>query len=164
MSIAKEHCYRKMSIIYPLGNLYRLRANTWWLMQRLDALFWHRYCDSRTLNEIFSIMNKKMFVTINDYQRIVGMIEIAAMRTKIPEAIERLLTNLKGAHMLPQENISGDIITMNSKARLTELCNGKEIEITVTYPQEADNLKKKISVFSTVGIALLGSRVGDIVS
>ena len=111
-----------------------------------------------------SIMNKKMFVTINDYQRIVGMIDIAAMRTKIPEAIDRLLTNLKGARMLPQENISGDIITMNSKARLTELCNGKEIEITVTYPQEADNLKKKISVFSTVGIALLGSRVGDIVS
>lgn len=105
-----------------------------------------------------------MIVTINDYQRIVGMIEIAAIRTKIPEAIDRLLTNLKGARMLPQENISGDIITMNSKARLTELCNGKEIEITVTYPQEADNLKNKISVFSTVGIALLGSRVGDIVS
>lgn len=111
-----------------------------------------------------SIMNKRMFVTLNDYQRILGMIEIAAMRTKLPDAVDRLLTNLKGARMLPQENISGDIITMNSRSRLTELSSGKEIEITVTYPHDADNLLKKISVFSPIGIALLGSRVGDTVS
>ena len=109
-------------------------------------------------------MNKKMFVTINDYQRIIGMIEIAAMQTKIPEAIDRLLTNLKGARMLPQENISGDIVTMNSSALLTELSSQKKVEITVTYPHEADNLLKRISVFSPIGIALLGSKVGDIVS
>jgi len=109
-------------------------------------------------------MNKKIFVTINDYQRIIGMIEIASMRSKIPDAVDRLVTNLKCARMLPQENISGDIITMNSSARLTELASGKEIEITVTYPQESDNLLKKVSVLSPIGIALLGSRVGDIVS
>ena len=80
-------------------------------------------------------MNKKIFVTINDYQRIIGMIEIASMRSKIPDAVDRLVTNLKCARMLPQENISGDIITMNSSARLTELASGKEIEITVTYPK-----------------------------
>jgi regulator of nucleoside diphosphate kinase len=109
-------------------------------------------------------MNKRIFVTINDYQRIIGMIELASMRSKIPNDVDRLVTNLKCARMLPQENISGDIITMNSSARLTELSGGKEIEITVTYPQEADNLLKKVSVLSPIGIALLGSRVGDIVS
>ena len=109
-------------------------------------------------------MNKRIFVTLNDYQRIIGMIEFAAMRTKIPDAVDSLLTNLKGARMLPQENISEDIITMNSRARLTELSSGKEIEITVTYPQDADNLLKKISVFSPIGMTLLGSKVGDIVS
>lgn len=111
-----------------------------------------------------TIMNKRMFVTINDYNRIIGMIEIAGMQTKIPDAVDRLLTNLKGARMLPRENISRDIITMNSRARLTELSSGKEIEITVTYPQDADNSLKKISVFSSIGIALLGSSVGDTVS
>ena len=109
-------------------------------------------------------MNKRIFVTLNDYQRIIGMIEFAAMRTKIPDAVDGLLTNLKGARMLPQENISADIITMNSRARLTELSSGKEIEITVTYPQDADNLLKKISVFSPIGMTLLGSKVGDVVS
>ena len=109
-------------------------------------------------------MNKRIFVTLNDYQRIIGMIEFAAMRTKIPDAVDSLLTNLKGARMLPQENISEDIITMNSRARLTELSSGKEIEITVTYPQDADNLLKKISVFSPIGMTLLGAKVGDIVS
>jgi regulator of nucleoside diphosphate kinase len=114
--------------------------------------------------KIFSIMNKRIFVTLNDYQRIIGMIEFAAMRTKIPDAVDSLLTNLKGARMLPQENISEDIITMNSRARLTELSSGKEIEITVTYPQDADNILKKISVFSPIGITLLGAKVGDVVS
>jgi regulator of nucleoside diphosphate kinase len=109
-------------------------------------------------------MNKRMFVTINDYQRIIGMIEIASMRSKIPDDVDRLVTNLKCARMLPQENISRDIITMNSSARLTELSSGKEIELTVTYPQESDNLLKRVSVLSPIGVALLGSRVGDIVS
>ena len=105
-----------------------------------------------------------MFVTINDYQRIIGMIELAAMRTRVPEAVDHLLTNLKGARMLPQENISVDIITMNSSALLTDLSSGKEIELTVTYPLDADNLSKKVSVFSPIGTALFGSRVGDVVS
>jgi len=109
-------------------------------------------------------MNTRMFVTINDYERITDMIESASRHAKIPVAVDRLLTNLRSARMLPQENISGDIITMNSRARLTELSSGKEVEITVTYPEDADNLSKKISVFSPIGIALLGSKVGDTVS
>lgn len=105
-----------------------------------------------------------MFVTINDYDRITGMIENASRHAKIPATVDRLLTNLRGARMLPQENISQDIITMNSRARLTELSSGKEVEIAVTYPQDADNLLNKVSVFSPIGIVLLGSKVGDTVS
>lgn len=109
-------------------------------------------------------LHKKMFITFNDYQRILGLIELASLRNKTPEVVEKLMHEIKAAKMLAQENISKDIITMNSRALLTDLASGKSIEITVTYPQDADNLQRKVSVFSTIGLALLGSRVGDIVS
>ena len=48
-----------------------------------------------------------MFVTINDYQRIIGMIEIAAMRTKIPDAVDRLLTSLKRRAHAPARKYIG---------------------------------------------------------
>lgn len=111
-----------------------------------------------------SALQKKMFITFNDYQRILGLIELASLRSKTPDVVEKLVQEMKGAKMLPQENISKDIITMNSKALLTDLSSGKSIEITVTYPQDADHLHRRVSVFSPIGLALLGSRVGDIVS
>jgi regulator of nucleoside diphosphate kinase len=36
--------------------------------------------------------------------------------------------------------------------------------VTLTYPDEADNRKMKISVFSPIGVALLGCQEGDIAS
>ena len=109
-------------------------------------------------------MSKRIFVTINDYDRVMGMVEIAAMRHKIPEAVDRLITKLGGACLLPQENISTDIVTMNSRVLVTKLPSNEEIDITVTYPQDANNLLKKISVFSPIGTALIGAKVGDVVS
>jgi regulator of nucleoside diphosphate kinase len=107
---------------------------------------------------------KRIFITINDYERIMGMIENAALQSKLPDTIEQFVTRLRGAHVLPQENISTDIVTMNSRVQMTKVDSNDKFEITITYPQEANNLVKKISVFSPIGIALLGSKVGDVVS
>jgi regulator of nucleoside diphosphate kinase len=110
------------------------------------------------------MMDKAMFITIRDHERIMGLITSIATKTKLADSVDRLLTNLKKARVLPPENISGDIITMNSRACLKEIVSGRKIEITVTYPQDANTTANKVSVFSTIGIALLGSRAGDIVS
>jgi regulator of nucleoside diphosphate kinase len=66
--------------------------------------------------------------------------------------------------MLPQERISERVITMNSRVLLKEMSNGRETEVTITYPQDEDNIERKVSVFTAIGIALLGRQVGDIVS
>ena len=107
---------------------------------------------------------KRMFVTINDYKRIVGLIEFASLKSKMPELADHILKALKYAQLLPAENISSDVITMNSRVQLTDMSSGRKIDMTVTYPEDADGRQRKISLFSPIGVALLGCRVGDVAS
>jgi len=111
-----------------------------------------------------TVMERKMIITINDYQRLIGLIEFASLTGKMPDIISNLYKGLVNAKMLPQANISSDVVTMNSRILLRDILNEKEADVTITYPQEADNRERKISVLSSIGVALLGRRVGDIVS
>lgn|SRR5687768_3957640 len=109
-------------------------------------------------------MEKTMFITVNDYQRITGLIEFAALQNKNREIADRLMKELKYAKTFPQDKISDNIVTMNSRVLLRDVASGREVEVTITYPQDADSKEQKISVFSTIGVALLGCREGDITS
>ena len=109
-------------------------------------------------------MESKKVITVNDYQRLTGLLEFAALKTRMPEIASRLAKALLEAKRLPSESISANIITMNSKVLLKDTSSQREAELTITYPKDADNRERKISVFSTIGIALLGERVGDVVS
>lgn len=105
-----------------------------------------------------------MLITINDYQRLNGIIEFASLKKKMPEIVNRLLKQFKVAQMLSQETISGDVITMNSRVLVKDLVSGREAEITITYPHDAGNREGKVSIFSPIGVALLGRKVGDNIS
>lgn len=108
-------------------------------------------------------MERKIFVTINDYQRLIGLIEFSSIKRRNPEIVDRLLRDLKTAKMLPQENISSKIITMNSRVLLRELLTGREKEITIAYPHDANSKEGRVSVLSDAGAALLGRQEGDVV-
>ena len=109
-------------------------------------------------------MEKKIVITTNDYRRLTGLIEFGSSKTKMPEMIAGLYKELAGAKMLPPESIAGNIITMNSRVLLKDVFMGRAVELTITYPQDANNRERRISVFSSIGIALIGRKVGDIVS
>ena len=109
-------------------------------------------------------MEKKMVITINDYQRLMGLMEFASLKTKMPDLATRLYKELVKAETIPQERIPANVITMNSRVFLRDVSGEREAELTITYPQDADNKKRKVSVFSSIGISLLGKQVGDVVS
>ena len=108
-------------------------------------------------------MDRKMCVTINDYQRLIGLMEFSSLKNKNVEVTSHLLRELKSARMLTQENIPDKVITMNSRLILRELETGREKEITIAYPHEANIAEGKISVISHAGAAVLGRQEGDIV-
>jgi regulator of nucleoside diphosphate kinase len=109
-------------------------------------------------------MKDNMIVTLNDYQRLMGLIEITASKAKVPEIVSKLYANLCAARMLPQEDIDRNVITMNSRVRLKDLANQRETEITLTYPVDAAPIERRVSVLSEIGLSLFGRRKNDVVS
>lgn len=110
------------------------------------------------------IMEKKIVITTNDYHRLLSLNEFASPKEKMPDSVARLYDALINARMLPQEAISRNVITMNSRVLLQDISSDRQAELTITYPQDADNRQRKVSVFSTIGTALLGKQVGNVVS
>jgi regulator of nucleoside diphosphate kinase len=108
-------------------------------------------------------MENKLYVTINDYQRLIGLIEFSSLKFRDADGADKLLRGLKTAKMVAQENISNRIITMNSRVLLRELSSDREKEVTITYPHDANSKESKISVLSRAGAALLGRQEGDTV-
>ena len=108
-------------------------------------------------------MDRKMCVTINDYQRLIGLMEFTSLKKNNPEVTNQLLRELKAAKMTTQENISDKVITMNSRVVLKELETERQREITIAYPHDANIAEGKISVLTHAGAAVLGRREGDIV-
>ena len=107
---------------------------------------------------------KQMIVTVNDYRRLIDQMEFPSIKMKAPRIVQQLYDALMSATMLPPQNISRNVVTMNSKVHLKDLSSGLEAEVTITYPKDADSRERKVSVFSEIGIALLGQQVGDTVS
>ena len=109
-------------------------------------------------------MEKQIIITVNDYQRLMRLMEFASLKTKMPKLSDQLAQNLGAARLLRQKQIGSTIITMNSRVRLKDLKNGHEAEITITYPQDAEPRERRVSVFSEIGLALLGRKEKDKVS
>jgi regulator of nucleoside diphosphate kinase len=103
-----------------------------------------------------------MLVTIN--RRLIGLMEFASLKAKMPQIAERLHNALISAKILPRENISSSVFTMDSRALVRELSSGNEAKVTIADPKDADNRQGKISVFSEIGIAFPGQERRDTVS
>jgi len=64
-----------------------------------------------------------------------------------------------GTVVLPAE-MPPDVVTMNSRVRLTDLDSGAQLVYTLVFPADADFKTGRISVLAPIGTALLGERVG----
>lgn len=105
-----------------------------------------------------------MTITFKDYERLKGAMGLPSTRENVSDALANLQSALAQARQLPQDAISGDIVTMNSRVLFKDVVTDRKAELTIAYPGDADNLAMKVSVFSPIGGALLGRQCGDIVS
>ena len=104
---------------------------------------------------------RTIYVTSQDRQRlqfIQGMTE-----SKDRSDLVDLVDELNRAVVVSPSEVPADVITMNSKARLVDLDNGKVLEYTVVYPQDADASAGKVSVVAPLGAAMIGYRQGDVI-
>ncbi|MDR4458971.1 MAG: nucleoside diphosphate kinase regulator [Nitrospirales bacterium] len=77
--------------------------------------------------------------------------------------LESLIEELDRAHIVLPEDIPADVVTMNSRVRLSDPSKEEDLIYTLVFPRDADSGAGKISVLAPIGTAILGYRVGDII-
>lgn len=99
----------------------------------------------------------QLIVTKRDYQRLTSLIEGVDS-----DNAEMLWDELDRAQVLgDQDQVPGDVVTMNSTVRMRDERNGTEREIRIVYPHQSDISEGKVSILAPVGMALLGLRAGQ---
>ncbi|MCL4218603.1 MAG: GreA/GreB family elongation factor [Candidatus Hydrogenedentes bacterium] len=76
---------------------------------------------------------------------------------------DKLQEKLTNSTALAPSEIPADVITMNSIARVRDLDSRKEGVYNLVFPSDSKLLEGRVSVLSFLGIALFGSRIGDVI-
>ncbi|MEW6198030.1 MAG: nucleoside diphosphate kinase regulator [Planctomycetota bacterium] len=103
---------------------------------------------------------RQIYVTVSDMDRL-GRLVLAAI-TDAPdlEPLRALDRELDRAQAVRPQDVPPDVVTMNSKLRMTDLATGQQRIVTLVYPDQAND-EERVSILSPLGTALLGYRVGD---
>lgn len=100
-------------------------------------------------------MPDKPAITISrlDLDRIESLLQQAADT----DAHAALRDELQRADVVEPRALPDGVVSMNSTARLVDVDNGEEMQLTLVYPRDAG--AGKVSVLAPVGSALLGLAV-----
>ena len=71
---------------------------------------------------------------------------------------------LKNAEIIDESDIATDVVSIGSKVTVKDIDDGEVCEYLIVGSTEADPMKGKISDESPVGTALLGHKIGEVVS
>lgn len=83
---------------------------------------------------------------------------------EVEARIEEIDKILKNAEVVLEDEVDVDVINIGCKVTILDLEYDDEMEYKIVGSTEANSLKGKISNESPVGKALIGAKVGDVVS
>ncbi|HYG99052.1 MAG TPA: nucleoside diphosphate kinase regulator [Terriglobales bacterium] len=106
-------------------------------------------------------MSTQIVITERDLTRLQQLIDSARLQWRDQTLLDRLEGELSRAKVVSGKQVSADVVTMNSRVRVTDLDTGKEATYQVVFPRDANASKNMISVLAPIGTALLGFKVGS---
>lgn len=77
--------------------------------------------------------------------------------------IDKLAKEIKNAKVVKVEDIPEKAIILNSSVEIEETGSGRKFNFQIVMPKEANMQEKKISIFTPMGIALIGYLEGSFV-
>lgn len=104
---------------------------------------------------------EKIYITKNDHKKLTDLIIEKRVKT---DDIKELSKELERAVIVESKEIPNDVITMNSLVLFSNIDSGGELKYKLVFPEDADILQNKISVLSPIGCALLGYKIGDVIT
>lgn len=150
--------------IHP-GNLRSIRAfrNCGFTLEAATpTLMTFILARDRYLSRSAPVPASDICITLLDRDRLQKLIAAARKRENTDvQALNSLASEIDRAIVLPSRQVSPDVVTMNSRARLW--LNDKVSEVSLVYPGNADGSSQKVSVLTPVGTAILGFREGDLI-
>jgi regulator of nucleoside diphosphate kinase len=101
----------------------------------------------------------KPVITVSDYTIIRSLITNLPPNQRTKE-IGQLAKEIESATKVADEQIEADIIRLNSYFEVEETQSKQILKLTLTLPKQADLAEKKISIFTPMGVALIGFKAG----
>ena len=80
------------------------------------------------------------------------------------DVCEYLREEIDRAHIVPAEKLRPDIVNLGSQVEFRDEQTGKVQEIIMVYPFDADIARRRVSILTPVGAALLGLSVDQTIS
>lgn len=77
---------------------------------------------------------------------------------------EVLLKQLKKAKQVTRKNLPLDVVTVDAKVVIKNTLTEEEVVYTFVAPDRAKRRNNTVSILSPVGLALVGCKVGDVVT
>lgn len=74
---------------------------------------------------------------------------------------ENLEIEIERARIITDDEVSPDLVTMNSKIRFVSLPDNKTMTVTIVYPSDSNFSEGRVSVLAPLGSALIGLRVNQ---
>jgi regulator of nucleoside diphosphate kinase len=119
------------------------------------------HCGATRQKEDVSMSTHMIVITERDMTRLQQLIDSARLQWRDQSLLDRLEGELTRAKIVSGKRVPANIVTMNSRVRVTDLDTGKESTYQVVFPRDANTSKNMISVLAPIGTALLGFKVGS---
>jgi regulator of nucleoside diphosphate kinase len=106
---------------------------------------------------------KEIVITAGDFDRLRGIVDSPRYRSTHAPLLLALREELDRGRVVPADAVPKGVVTMHSRVRVRDLKDQESETYTLVYPDQADMNENKLSVLAPLGMALLGTRVGQIV-
>jgi regulator of nucleoside diphosphate kinase len=104
-----------------------------------------------------------IYITREDYAKL-RLLLATALYSNASAAHHKLREELDRAAVIEPSSTPAGVVTMGSTVEFEDLGTSEIEEYTITFPDRADVEKRRLSILAPIGTALIGCRVGDVVS
>ncbi|MCC6532313.1 MAG: nucleoside diphosphate kinase regulator [Burkholderiales bacterium] len=106
-------------------------------------------------------MDTAIVLTEQDFKRLKQLLaQLARQARGMQAGLETLESILDFARVVQREEVPVNVVTMNSRVMFEDVQTRENGTVTVVYPADADPSRRKISILSPVGAALIGEATG----
>lgn len=105
-----------------------------------------------------------IYISRYDYAKLRLLLSTALYSSTRSAALQKLREELDRAAIIDPAAFPAGVVTMDSTVSFEDLETGENEEYTITFPERADVDLKRMSILAPIGTALIGCRVGDIVT